>query len=391
MSKVVYLFGAGINRGLEDHDGAVPPLATDLFVQAMKCSNLWDEDYLQILAPVFKYIERYWKLNRDTLALNHFDLEACYTLLDLQLKEAEKAGNHDNSVQLLDTKSKLTIFFAKTLQHFEHIFHTSESFRTLGQIIFSEQADVLTFNYDTLIESTIELASGVNVTIPSTFKGKPHESGEISDEEIRYSHFKWNRPLAYGVKFDEVMLQRAGLSTFVDADHFYGAHSEGLYSSKVLKLHGSINWFVYSGIRNNFYNNEYVATKKGKTLLSVGHWSQNEPAEKGGEIIDPMIITPTLYKKYSENNVIPSLWQQARDSLANCSRLVVGGYSFPPTDFAVRKLFLEAFESHTLEEIIVINPDTSVVKTVKDLSHFDRPILVCKDLDEFVKLYQRTI
>ena len=31
MSEVVYLFGAGINRGIEDHDGVVPPLATDLF------------------------------------------------------------------------------------------------------------------------------------------------------------------------------------------------------------------------------------------------------------------------------------------------------------------------------------------------------------------------
>lgn len=52
MSKIVYLFGAGINRGLKDHDGAVPPLATDLFVQAMKSRKLGDEHYLQKLEPV---------------------------------------------------------------------------------------------------------------------------------------------------------------------------------------------------------------------------------------------------------------------------------------------------------------------------------------------------
>lgn len=389
MSEVVYLFGAGINRGIEDHDGVVPPLATDLFVQAMKCRRLGDEHYLQKLAPVFEYIERYWKLNREKLANDHFDLEACYTLLELQLYEAKIAENRENIVQLQDTILKLTILFAETLQEFEHSVYNSESFQTLGQIIYSEKADVLTFNYDTLIESTIESASRVSGSTSAANRGRPHESGEISDEEIRFSHFNWNRPLAYGVKFDEVMLHRAGVSTFVDADRFYGAHSEGLYKNRVLKLHGSINWFVYSGIRKYAYGNERIATNKGKTLLSRGHWWFNEPAEKDGEIIEPMIITPTLYKNYSENNLIASVWQQARDSLANCRRLVVGGYSFPPTDFAIRKLFLEAFESNVLEEIIVINPDTSVVKTVKELSHFDRPILVCKDLDEFVNLYQR--
>ncbi|WP_045826661.1 hypothetical protein [Teredinibacter turnerae] len=389
MSEVVYLFGAGINRGIEVHDGVVPPLATDLFVQAMKCRRLGDDHYLQKLEPVFEYIERYWKLSRENLAHGHFDLEACYTLLELQLNEAKISENRENIIKLQDTILKLTILFAETLQEFEHSAYNSESFRTLGQIIYSEQADVLTFNYDTLIESTIESASRVSGCVPEAYKGRPHESGEISDEEIRYSHFNWNRPLAYGVKFDEVMLHRAGVPTFVDADRFYGAHSEGLYRNRVLKLHGSINWFVYSGIRKYDLGNERNATNKGKTLLSGGQRWFNEPAEKDGEIIEPMIITPTLYKNYSENNLIASVWQQARDSLANCKRLVVGGYSFPPTDFAVRKLFLEAFESHVLEEIFVINPDTSVVKTVKDLSHFDRPILVCKDLDEFVKLYQR--
>ena len=388
MTKVVYLFGAGINRGISDHNGVVPPLATDLFVQAMKMNRLGDAHYLEKIAPVFEYIQKYWKLNREDLASNHFDLEACYTLLELQLNEAKASGSHDDIVTLQDTILKLTILFAETLQEFEHSIHNSNAFRALGGIIYSENADVLTFNYDTLIESSIESASGMPGSRPSTYKGRPHESGEISEEEIRYSHFNWNRPLSYGVKFDEVLLHRAGISTYVDGDRFYDAHSDGLYNAKVLKLHGSINWFVCSGIRKYQFANNEGASNKGKTLLSRGHWWFNEPAEKDGEIIEPMIITPTLYKNYAENELISSVWKQAKKSLLDCNRLVIGGYSFPPTDFAVRKLFLEAFESHSPDEIIVINPDTSVVKTIKELSHFKRPILVCKDLDEFIKIYQ---
>jgi len=388
MTKVVYLFGAGINRGISDHNGVVPPLATDLFVQAMKMNRLGDAHYLEKIAPVFEYIQKYWKLNREDLASNHFDLEACYTLLELQLNEAKASGSHDDIVALQDTVLKLTILFAETLQEFEHSIHNSSAFRALGKIIYSENADVLTFNYDTLIESSIESASGMPRSLPSTYRGRPHESGEILEEEIRYSHFNWNRPLSYGVKFDEVLLHRAGVSTHVDGDRFYDAHPDGLYNAKVLKLHGSINWFVYSGIRKYQFANNEDASKKGKTLLSRGHWWFNEPAEKDGEIIEPMIITPTLYKNYAENELISSVWNQAKKSLLDCNRLVIGGYSFPPTDFAVRKLFLEAFESHSPDEIIVINPDTSVVKTIKELSHFKRPILVCKDLDEFIKIYQ---
>lgn len=387
MTKVVYLFGAGINRGISDHDGVVPPLATDLFVQAMKMNRLGDEHYLEKIAPVFEYIQKYWKLNRENLATNHFDLEACYTLLELQLNEAKACDDHDIIVKLQDTVLKLTILFAETLQEFEHSIHNSSSFKALGQIIYEENADVLTFNYDTLIESSIELAS-MPSGLPPSYRGRPHDSGEISDEEVRYSHFNWNRPLSYGVKFDEVMLHRAGISTYVDGQRFYDSHSEGLYNAKILKLHGSINWFVYSGVRKYEYGNNAGSSNKGKTLLSRGHWWFNEPAEKDGEIIEPMIITPTLYKNYTDNKLISSVWRQAKNSLSNCNRLVIGGYSFPPTDFAVRRLFLEAFESHSPDEIIVINPDTSVVKTIKDLSHFDKPILVCRDLDEFIKLYR---
>ncbi|HCE1967469.1 hypothetical protein [Vibrio sp. Vb2424] len=386
MTKVVYLFGAGINRGISERNGSVPPLATDLFIQAMKFDRIGGDLYLEKIEPVFRYIQKYWKLNREDLASCPFDLEACYTLLELQLNEAKALGRHNDIIELQDTILKLTILFAETLQQFEHSLLYPSAFNELGKIIYSENADVLTFNYDTLIERSLEYAAGIPENDPPL--ELQYDSGEISDDEIRYSHFNWNRPLSYGVRFDEVLLHRAGLATYVDGERFYNAHSEGFYNSRVLKLHGSINWFVYSGIKKNQSSGCNVNSHKGKTLLSRSKWWLNEPAEKNGEIIEPLIITPTLYKNYDDNKIITSVWEQAKKSLVDCNRLIIGGYSFPPTDFAVRKLFLEAFERRPPDEIIVINPDTSVVKTIKELSHFKKPIVVCKDLDEFIKLYQ---
>ena len=73
-------------------------------------------------------------------------------------------------------------------------------------MIYTEKPAVLTFNYDTLLESAIESASHVRAKAPASLPRK-NTIIDVSDEELSYSHFNWNRPLAYGVKFDEVELQ----------------------------------------------------------------------------------------------------------------------------------------------------------------------------------------
>ena len=100
-----------------------------------------------------------------------------------------------------------------------------------------------------------------------------------------------------------------------------------------------------------------------------------------------MIITPILYKeRFYQEKLFSDLWNQAKLHLTNCARLIVIGYSFPPTDFAVRKLLLEAFVDNKLDDLIVVNPNTAVVKTIKELVHFTKPISICYDLKEFLRM-----
>jgi hypothetical protein len=64
--------------------------------------------------------------------------------------------------------------------------------------------------------------------------------------------------------------------------------------------------------------------------------------------------------------------------------LVVCGYSFLPTDFATRWVFLQSFVGGPPDELVVINPDTNVVRRVKNLCHFEGPACVCGDIREYV-------
>lgn len=387
MSYAVYVFGAGINRGIRDWHGLSPPLANDFFQQVLRSKKYASEHYLSRTENVWRYIDQYWKLSIEELKSKPFNLEECFSLLQLQKWEAQVQGDREHFVNLSLTELQLTSLLTEFLGEFSHFGHTSDSFSELGRIILQEEPTVLTFNYDTLLEESIESASGVS-DVPESFRGEP--SDEISDEELAYSHMKWNRPLAYGIQFDEVQLQRAGLPAYVNGDRFYGHPDNDLYDWSILKLHGSLNWFEYSGEPRYPFLDRRSAKNKGDTVLCNATPWLNELPDIDNEILFPLIITPVLYKQMRSNDIIPRIWEKARGKLSACRRLVVGGYSFPVTDFHTRRLFLESFEERSPEEIVIINPDTSIVERVKDLAHFERPVLVCNDLDEFVRRCYRT-
>ncbi len=197
MADTVYLFGAGINRSIRDWDGLVPPLSTDFFQQALRHHRIRDDHYKEKLRPVFEYIAKYWRLTPKELESEAFDIESCFTLLELQSQEVLSKNDRDAFIPLAETNYRLTVMLAEYLSDFEHFTHSSDSFGLLGKIIHDEKPAILTFNYDTLLESAIESASGVNARIPPSFRGRPLESNDIPDDELAYSHMNWNRPLGY--------------------------------------------------------------------------------------------------------------------------------------------------------------------------------------------------
>ena len=172
--------------------------------QALRHHKIRDDHYREKLKPVFEYIARYWKLAPKELESEPFDIRSCFTLLELQSHEAFSRNDRNAFVSLAEANYRLTVMLAEYLSDFEPFACTSDSFSLLGKIIYGERPVVLTFNYDTLLESAIESASGINVKVPPSLLKRPVKSSDIPDQELAYSHMNWNRPLGYGVKFDEV-------------------------------------------------------------------------------------------------------------------------------------------------------------------------------------------
>lgn len=385
MAEVVYLLGAGFNcSALDPTHRTEAPLATNFFQVLIRSGDLRRKldgirrhIYVDVLLAE---IERYWKLDLDALETSPFDIEQCLTMFESQLAESPQP---ERQLELLRARYALRNLLLMHLSELTHGAHTPVS-RQFGAEVLSADADVLTFNYDTLAEEAIGSASGIGpkpMTTRPTDATPPWEA-ELVDADLDASHLAWNRNLAQGFAFDEVALPIAGVSQYVSGDRYYAHPANRLYEShRVLKLHGSIGWQRYTPERviPPEFQPPDGPPPQGIVLESYPRFWMGEPSERRGWRLEPVVIPPQLYKQYQEPP-FPALWQQALATLSRCQTLVVVGYSFPPTDFRVRRLFLEAFSDHRLKQLIVVNPDTAVVGLVRQLTRHAGPVVSCESL-----------
>ena len=388
MGETTYLLGAGINRSVQGPDGLFPPLARDFFRQALRHPRISNEYTIPKIAPLFSFIEKYWHLTQDELKDTDFDLEECFTLLELQRRDAERLQDQDTIISTSRLEWLLTQLLLVFMFEIEHWMFSSSEFQAFGKRIFREKATVITFNYDCLLESAIEAASPPRLDTMKALSLRDPGDSVISDEDIAFSSHEWNPYVAYKVMFDEVQLLTPGISRTVEGKRYYEHAQNQKDLPAFLKMHGSLGWFYHSGYRVDGTKLEgQDASKTGRSVLRSSFQRLGRPNidYTDLEILVPLIITPVLNKPYDLHQVFLTVWEQARAELSDCKRLVIGGYSFPPTDFHIRRLLREVFSDNSPEELCIINPNTTIVQVAKELCNYKKPVMVCKDLDEFLK------
>ena len=184
----------------------------------------------------------------------------------------------------------MTAWLADYLNQFDGLPAYQFPMRIFGSMVLRQQATVITFNYDCIVESALAAASGVR-------EGPYPEPGDTSDLGITHSHHNWNRALGYGVRFDEVDPPRAGVPQPISGEVFYGNPANRLYEAPVLKLHGSINWFRYLPVREGPSMSQGDAAPPTGTILQTrGNPAWTRPS-RGGWMTQRELVTPVLYKQ----------------------------------------------------------------------------------------------
>lgn len=164
----VYLLGAGVNMSLKYYKTSSeifsPPLNKNFFNIALKITKHIEDGYDHHCGLLATYIEKYWKKKKEHLINNEFDLEECFNLLNLQMKEAFHKNEYDKYADLNETYFLLVDLFVSLLNEFKWG-DLSPTFLRFGEILYKEKPTIITFNYDDFIETAIERASGKSLKL----------------------------------------------------------------------------------------------------------------------------------------------------------------------------------------------------------------------------------
>ena len=139
MERTVYVLGAGVNKSIRIRYGVQPkkievspPLAKDFFQVAFAMAHgRFQSEYKMKFNELSLYIKEYWKKDFFELTTSDFDLEECFTLIELQLMDARqnKHKTKFNRLSLVEYELKLLLY--KILSEFDSKHNTIYLLRSI--------------------------------------------------------------------------------------------------------------------------------------------------------------------------------------------------------------------------------------------------------------------
>lgn len=323
---VTLVFGAGVSIGsklypiessLKESFSTMPSAANffyDLMIQKKNGRSTIPLNLLPFISEgVYKLIRRGWRigdLNEDYSDPENWkgiNIEDVYTFIDIGEKLYTRGTNYykwfQNSKQMLEMFMTTTLGMRAEKQHCE----------ILMDLFFqlNPNDDILTFNWDTIAENTL--------------------------------HFCGCRQY----------------ENYVDMMNSNRINSKNLLKvGTLLKLHGSLNWMQCTNRKCQGYNKIKLSLdQEGLPPRFVGEDLHTCPLCKYNRR-KPFIIPPVSNKLIHRNSIVHKLWLIARDKLSVTDKLIIIGYSFPPTDFYSDWLFRQLnFRIKEGPEIVVVNPE----------------------------------
>ncbi len=204
------------------------------------------------------------------------------------------------------------------------------------------QANIITLNYDTLIESVARCG------VPAS---------PIAGENFQDN--KQVLPLAnlYPPYFSDIA-SRPGYAILGEGD---------INTFKLFKLHGSVNWY-YSG-RAQFFGEPIFFSDVPEYSVPIDESARVAMAERLRRLSGDkttLIIPPVAEKNtYFNNETIKGIWRDAGRALQKASAVYIVGHSLPKSDLGM-KMFLKGNLPDADTPISLVNKDQEVICKFKE-------------------------
>ncbi|MCL5772596.1 MAG: hypothetical protein M1479_10060 [Actinobacteria bacterium] len=131
--------------------------------------------------------------------------------------------------------------------------------------------------------------------------------------------------------------------------------SEFRQTLRILKLHGSINWY-YSPSKSE--SNQIYLKSSDPRLEKIDEISKKD--------LQPLIMPPLLDKSdFSSLNSIKTIWQEVRNFLKEAENIYIIGYSLPDSDTTIKLLLKTSLDN--CKRIFLINIEIIIEEKIKIL------------------------
>lgn len=358
--KTVYILGAGASHGnsLPD-ENQKPPLTKEFLKSALKNPDIridgWHKDYKEILNKTFNIDEK--SLESENIEVILSLAYAQRMLSDITIEE----GNNNS--------------FFKEYQNGNHIFESiayliHETIRYYTSFLKEKDCEfhkklveklddhdtIISFNYDLIIDFSV------------------FRSGKI----------KFDVKSDYGIKFDNIFEPFRHKHVWRQLSNLNENNNPDL-----LKLHGSINWFFQPKSRKNQEQEKlYIVDLNDILINNLENITYIPNYNYLYQVIIPPLGEKLSFLKPEEANlwekVWSILWKKAYESLFNCDRVIIIGYSLPELDINAHWLLRRTMAENKNAKIIIVNPCSKTIEKFESIFKGRNIKTYPKTLGEFV-------
>ncbi len=337
-NKIVYVLGAGfsMNSGAPSQSGIIKEIF-NLKKTKIKSSH----------KKIYIWIDKFDAFLKNTLQITaeeseHYSLEDIYTPLDRCIAENISFRQHTPKelTELRDIFNRLIVLAVRSA--IEKSEKNQDSIKCFANHIISlskerlknekeDKVSVITTNWDIMLDNAVHT---------------------LMSKEVKPKGLKFSGVVDYCCyissldKYDDSI--KPGLY----------AIGKGRYNTKILKLHGSLNWMQCPRCQRlyvKFYekwNGGYIFDKKYCRHCDSNFGIKGEKSN----LLATNLIMPTFLKNL--NNVQNKLiWQNAGIELSEASKVVFLGYSLPQADFEFKQLLSRMIRKDAKIEAVLVSND----------------------------------
>lgn len=332
MSKTVYILGAGFSMP------AGLPSQSKLLSKVLESGTGGDE-----VARQLKTISTFIKdaLLIEEKHIEDYALEDIYTPLDHYISENKPFQGY-TVPELIDVRDALNQLIAKILfecppgedikliKDFAQYVQNTARKRAIDPK--SDTVAIISTNWDTLLDNEI-----YNLLIEENKKSNTYG---VLDYCCYVSSFGSNKNIKPGL---------------------FAIAKEGGYNVKLLKLHGSLNWYQCDYCERMYVNYNSLLPKKQKHCKhckkNYTPFSGKLPSKIERTIkLRRNLIMPTFLKDLTniQNKLV---WRNAGVELSEASKVIFVGYSMPMADFEFRQLLSRTLRPTVELEVYLVDAD----------------------------------